>query len=207
MKRSSDVVDKKVFKKTLYNTLVTKVNKLEENKFLVSLFQFKQLNTTQTRKNGEKTSKNGDVAKTIFVITGLTTTSVLITKNSGVQIKISDITELLKKADYHAKIKDIELKYFTTADYNKFYKWNTWYKDKSKKLVLWTWYLLSREESWIKHRTLKLATKVEWKAEQDKIVKLQTHDLSFLLGKRIFGDDGLHIIFAYQQKLDTFRLK
>ena len=50
------------------------------------------------------------------------TTSVLNTKNSGVQIKISDIIELLKKADYHAKIKDIELKYFATADYNKFYK-------------------------------------------------------------------------------------
>ena len=38
LKRSSDVVDKQVFKKTLYNTLVTKVNKLKENKFLVSLF-------------------------------------------------------------------------------------------------------------------------------------------------------------------------
>ena len=38
LKRSSDVVYKQVFKKTLYNTLVTKVNKLKENKFLVSLF-------------------------------------------------------------------------------------------------------------------------------------------------------------------------
>ena len=28
-----------------------------------------------------------------------------------------------------------------------------------------------------------LATKVELKAEQDKIVKLETHDLSYLLGK------------------------
>ena len=30
----------------------------------------------------------------------------------------------------------------------------------------------------------------ESKAEQDKIVKLQTNDLSFFLGKDFFGDDG-----------------
>ena len=35
-----------------------------------------------------------------------------------------------------------------------------------------------------------LGTKVELKAEQDKIVKLQTHDLSYFLGKIFFGDDG-----------------
>ena len=35
-----------------------------------------------------------------------------------------------------------------------------------------------------------LVTKAELKAEQDKIVKLQTHDLSCFLGKNIFGDDG-----------------
>ena len=48
--------------------------------------------------------------------------SVLNAKQSWVQIKISDVAELLKKADYHAKIKYIDRKYFTTANYNKFYE-------------------------------------------------------------------------------------
>ena len=34
--------------------------------------------------------------------------SVFNTKNSRVQIKISDVTELLKKSDYHAKLKESE---------------------------------------------------------------------------------------------------
>ena len=34
-----------------------------------------------------------------------------------------------------------------------------------------------------------LATKVELKAEQDEIVKLQTHVLICFLGKTLFGDD------------------
>ena len=35
-----------------------------------------------------------------------------------------------------------------------------------------------------------LATKSEFKAEQDKMVKLQKHDLSYFLGINVFGDDG-----------------
>ena len=35
-----------------------------------------------------------------------------------------------------------------------------------------------------------LATKAELKTEKDKIVKLETHDLSYFLGKKFFGDDG-----------------
>ena len=52
-----------------------------------------------------------------------------------------------------------------------------------------------------------LGTKVKLKAEQDKIVKLQTHDLSYFLGKIFFGDDGSQNMFFYQPKLDTFILK
>ena len=33
---------------------------------------------------------------------------------------IPDISNLVKKTDYHRKILHIESKYFTTADYNKF---------------------------------------------------------------------------------------
>ena len=49
--------------------------------------------------------------------------------------------------------------------------------------------------------------KAEIKVVQDKIVKLQTHDLSFFLGKFLFGDDGFQDIFVYQLTLDTLELK
>ena len=48
------------------------------------------------------------------------TTAVLNTKISEVENKISSISGSVKKTDYDNKIKDIEGKYFTTADYNKF---------------------------------------------------------------------------------------
>ena len=35
-----------------------------------------------------------------------------------------------------------------------------------------------------------LATKIELKAEQDKIVKIQTHDLSIFIGQSYFFNDG-----------------
>ena len=41
---------------------------------------------------------------------------------TAVENKISDISSLVKKSHYDAKIPDIESKYITTADYNKFTK-------------------------------------------------------------------------------------
>ena len=37
---------------------------------------------------------------------------------TAVENKMSNVTNLIKKTDYDAKISDIESKYFTTADYN-----------------------------------------------------------------------------------------
>ena len=51
-------------------------------------------------------------------ISGLTTTSAL----TEVENIIPDVGSLVKKAEYHAKITDIENEYITTADYNKFTK-------------------------------------------------------------------------------------
>ena len=39
---------------------------------------------------------------------------------TAVENKIPDISNLVKKRDYHRKILHIESKYFATADYNKF---------------------------------------------------------------------------------------
>ena len=38
-------------------------------------------------------------------------------------------------------------------------------------------------------------------------MKLQTHNLSFLLGKNVFDDDAFQDMFAHQRTLDTLELK
>ena len=43
-----------------------------------------------------------------------------------------------------------------------------------------------------------LATKAELKPEQDKIIKLKTHDLSYFLDKNIFGDDCFQNMLVYK---------
>ena len=52
-----------------------------------------------------------------------------------------------------------------------------------------------------------LATKVELKAEQDKIMKLEAFDSINVHGKMFFGDDSSQNIFAYQPTPDTLELK
>ena len=51
-----------------------------------------------------------------------------------------------------------------------------------------------------------LATKAELKTDQEKIAKLKTCDLNYLLGKNFFGDDGSQI-FIYQPTFNTLELK
>ena len=50
------------------------------------------------------------------------TTAVLNTKIEKVEDKIQNISGLVKKTDYNAKISDIEKKYFTSSDYDKLTK-------------------------------------------------------------------------------------
>ena len=63
-------------------------------------------------------------------ITNLATTAALTT----VENKIPNISDLVKKADYDAEIKDIKIKYFTTSDYNKSTN-NTFDEKNSKKVI------------------------------------------------------------------------
>ena len=63
------------------------------------------------------------------------TASVLKTKISEVENKIISVSGLVKKTDYDAKIKDIERKYFSTTDYNKFISDILDVKIKQKELV------------------------------------------------------------------------
>ena len=57
----------------------------------------------------------------------------------------------------------------------------------------------------IKPKTL--AAKAKSKAEQDKIVKMQTYDLSYFRGKKCFWGDGFQNMFVYQATPNTLELK
>ena len=48
------------------------------------------------------------------------TTNILNSKIGEVEDKISDISGVVNKSTYNAKISDIEVKYFTSSGFNKF---------------------------------------------------------------------------------------
>ena len=64
--------------------------------------------------------KIGDIDKNSTRASALVTTIVLNTKFGGVEKIVPNVTDLAKKRNYGAKIKEIEKKYFTTADCNNF---------------------------------------------------------------------------------------
>ena len=63
------------------------------------------------------------------------------------------------------------------------------------------------QDSDLKAKLAALATKAELNAEQDKIVKLQTHDLSCFFVNNFFGGDCFHNVFIFLQTLDMLELK
>ena len=71
---------------------------------------------TNAATNTSLNAKINEVTGKIPSIINLTTSAGLTT----VQNKILNVSDLAKKADYDAKISEMENKYFTTYDYNKF---------------------------------------------------------------------------------------
>ena len=71
---------------------------------------------TNAATNASLNAKINEVTGKIPSIINLTTSAGLTT----VQNKIPNVSDLVKKADYDAKISEMENKYFTTYDYNKF---------------------------------------------------------------------------------------
>ena len=97
-------------------------------------------------------------------------------------------------------------KYFTTSDYNESTSEILDAKIKEKGLLN-----KSNISNLIKNFDLnkKLATsatKAELKAEQDKIVKMQTHDLSYFPETKVFGDDDFQKMFVYQPTFSMLKL-
>ena len=107
---------------------------------------------------------------------------------NAVENKIPNVSDLVKKADYDAKISDIGSKYFTTADFNKFTSQTLDAKIKQKKLA---------DKS-----PTTLAAKAELKAKQDEIIKLQAFDSIHFRGKSHFEDDGTQNYWCFSQYTD-----
>ena len=105
------------------------------------------------------------------------------------KIKIPNVRDLVKKIDYDAKINDIEDKHLATYDYNKFAS-VILYPNITKKLINESNISGFINDSDLNEKIKTLVTKVELKVKQDKIVKLETHDLIYFLDKSVFGNDG-----------------
>ena len=73
--------------------------------------------------------------KKIPGVSELVSTTLLISKIKAIDSKISDLSGLVKKTDYDAKISEIQLKYFTSPDYNKFMRDMLHAKIKQKELL------------------------------------------------------------------------
>ena len=103
-----------------------------------------------------------------------------------------NFSDFIIKGDYDSEIKDIKNKDFTTSDYNKFTNKILDAKITAKNVFNKS---VLNEEVKTKEEIKKSATKAELKVEQDKIVTLQTYDLSFFIGKSYFVDDGARFYF------------
>ena len=120
------------------------------------------------------------------------------------KIKIPNFSDPIKKADYDVKISEIESKYFTTSDYNKFTS-NTLDAKITKKIVHESDLNETIKTLATKEEIKTLAAKVELKEEGDKIVKLQTYDLSPFIGQSHLNNDGSqnYLVFQPIQKTTT----
>ena len=122
--------------------------------------------------------------------------------------KISDVSNLVKKpkkTDYDAKILDIESKFFTTADYNRFTNQTLNAKVKQKRLVDKCPIAGFINNADLDKKAATLATKADLKAEQDKIIKLQAFDSSYFRGKSHFEDDGTQNYLVFQPMYKYFK--
>ena len=102
-----------------------------------------------------------------------------------------------QKADYDKKISDIEKKYFTTSYQNKFANEMLDAKIRNKELVDKSDIYKFIINSDLDKKIETLATKAELKAQQNKIVKLQTYDSNLFIGQSYFFSDGLQNLLIF----------
>ena len=121
-------------------------------------------------------TKINEVKGEIPSITNLTTTAAL----TAIENKIPNISDLIKKADIDAEIKDMKGKYLTKSDYNQFT--NNILDQKITAIML------GNESGLNEKKTL--ATKEEIKIYS----KASTYDLSFFIGQSYFFNDGSQLL-------------
>ena len=108
-----------------------------------------------------------------------------------------------KKVDYNAKISEMENKRFTTSDYNKFTS-NTLDAKITQKILVNESYLNEKIKTLATKEEIKtLAPKAELKVEEDKIVKLQTYDLSLFIGQSYFNNDATQLYLIFKPSYKT----
>ena len=116
------------------------------------------------------------------------------------------ILKLSRKTNYDTKITDIESKYITTADYNKFTKDIVASSIKSKNLVDKSAIAGFISNAKLNKKVATLASKAELKAEKDKLIKLQAFDSSYFRGKSYFVDnDGTQNYLVFQSMYKYFK--
>ena len=213
LSKLSNVVNNDVVKKAVYDKLVAKVNNLDTRGFALktkydidkSDLQKKISDAGKKISNisglVKKTDYNAKIAKIeskIPTISGLVTNSAL----TAVEDKVTGVHNFVKKT-YDAKISEIENKYITTADCNKFTKDIVNNKIKIEVSVDKT--AISgfiNNAALDKKKVATLTAKAELKAKQDKIIKLQELDSSYFRGKSHFEDDGtFYISFSISNNL------
>ena len=139
--------------------------------------------------------------KKIPDVSGLVINTILKAKISEVKNKIPVSSDLVKETNYDTKISaDAEGKFITISDYNKFLSDIIAAQIKQKELVNKSDISNLVKSSDLNTQLETLATEWKLKAEQDKIVKLQTHDINYFLGKT-FRDDGPQNMFGISEKL------
>ena len=220
LSKISNVVNNDVVKKTVYDKLVTKVNAINSSKFVLKTQcdtdksgLEKKINDANKKisdisglvKKSDYYAKVSEIEGKILSIFVLATTTTL----TAVGKKILNVSNVVKKTDYDAKTSVIEGKYFTTSDYNKFTRDILDAKLKEQELVDKSAIAGFTSNADLKIKVATLATKVELKAEQDKIVKLQALDLSYFCSESHFEGDGtrhylvFQSIFRYFKKIDN----
>ena len=130
MNKLSNVTNNEVVKKTLHDKLVAKVNNIDTSEYVLkSKYNMDKSDLEKKINNADKkicdasglvkkhyNAKTTEIEGKIPSTTGLDTTAAL----TPVENKIHDVSNLVKKTGYDAKLSGIESTYSTRSDYNKF---------------------------------------------------------------------------------------
>ena len=124
LSKLSDLVKNDFVKKNVYNA---KIKTIKENipgitnlatnaplSAKINEVKNEISSTTNLATNTSLNAKLNEVKREILSVTNLATTAPL----TSVENKIPKVSDLVKKANYDAEIKDIQDKYFTTSHYN-----------------------------------------------------------------------------------------